>query len=97
MNIQFRAVPTDCRTAVALPRGKTLAAMEALGKSIVAGRYPVEGDTVTEAELCHQFGFARGSLREAVSLLRGKGLIDRSPRLGVWVQPETCWDLLDWF
>lgn len=95
MNIQFPSGPTEFRTAVPPARRKTLAAMELLGRSIVAGRYPVEGGNVTEAELCRHFGFARGSLRDAVSLLRSKGLVDLSPRLGLWVQPESFWDLLD--
>lgn len=70
-------------------------ALEAIGKSIVSGRYPIEGSFVTEAELCRNFGIARGTLREAVGLLRSKGLVDRSPRLGVWVLPESSWNFLD--
>ncbi len=78
-------------------RGSTItrATLEALGRSIVSGGYPQAGMAVTEAKLCAHFGVARGSLREAVGLLHQKGLVDRSPRLGVWVLPESRWNMLD--
>jgi DNA-binding FadR family transcriptional regulator len=79
------------------PLGFTLThvVIETLGKSIVAGRYPEEGTTVTEGALCRQFEVGRGTLREAVRALRSKGLVDLRPRHGLWVQPENCWNLLD--
>lgn len=82
---------------ISVPQGcsKTQAILETLGRSIVTGRYPIEGVSVTEKELCRHFGVARGSLREAIRGLRGKGLVDLAPRLGLWVQPERCWNLLD--
>jgi DNA-binding FadR family transcriptional regulator len=89
------AKPTESRLHVPPGCTRTQAILENLGRSIVSGRYPVVGAIVTEAGLCRHFGVARGSLREAVRGLRAKGLIDMSPRRGVWVREESRWNLLD--
>jgi DNA-binding FadR family transcriptional regulator len=76
-------------------RNITYGLVEALGQSIVGGRYAVDHPFSTEAELAHQYGASRSVTREAVKMLAAKGLLSARPRQGTFVQPEPYWNLLD--
>jgi DNA-binding FadR family transcriptional regulator len=76
-------------------RNITYGLVEALGQSIVGGRYAVDHPFSTEAELSQQYGASRSVTREAVKMLAAKGLLSARPRQGTFVQPEPHWNLLD--
>lgn len=69
--------------------------VEALGGSIVGGRYGADTPFPIEAEIGSQFNASRSVVREAVKMLTAKGLLSSRPRRGTVVEPETRWNLLD--
>jgi DNA-binding FadR family transcriptional regulator len=78
----------------ALGRNLTYGMLDAIGRTIVTGRY--DGKTFpTEAELARQHGVSRSVTREAVKMLTAKGLLTARPRQGTMVQPSTAWNLFD--
>lgn len=69
--------------------------LDALGLSIVAGKYPEGTRLPLEATLCEEFGISRPVVREAVKALSAKGMLHAKPRIGLLVQPRSEWNLLD--
>jgi GntR family galactonate operon transcriptional repressor len=66
-----------------------------IGQRIVSGEW-LEGSALpTEADLSRELNVSRASLREAIKLLAGKGLIRSTPRRGTIVQPTDTWNRLD--
>lgn len=65
-----------------------------LRPEIVSGRHE-SGTLPTEAELALRFGASRATVREAVKLLKGKGMVDPRPNLGTRVRPSAEWNLFD--
>lgn len=70
-------------------------AAAAIGQRIVAGEWSVGMALPTEADLSRELDVSRASLREAIKLLAGKGLITSTPRRGTIVQPHSNWNRLD--
>ncbi|MBV1706880.1 MAG: FCD domain-containing protein [Hyphomicrobiales bacterium] len=66
-----------------------------LGRRIVAGEWAVGSTIPTEVELSREFGLSRPSLREAIKVLCGKGLLTAVPRVGTIVRPKQDWNRLD--
>jgi GntR family transcriptional regulator, galactonate operon transcriptional repressor len=66
-----------------------------IGQRIVAGEWLEGGALPTEADLSRELNVSRASLREAIKLLAGKGLIRSTPRRGTIVQSPTTWNRLD--
>lgn len=89
--------PTDHDVSNArtrLGRNLTFGLLDALGRSIVMGRY--EGESFpTEAELAKEHGVSRSVTREAVKMLGAKGLLGARPRQGTFVHAEASWNLFD--
>src|SRR5947207_5070040 len=56
-----------------------------LRRAIADGRYPVGAQLPTEHELCRQLGVSRFTVREAIRVLAGSGLVRRKPRAGTVV------------
>src|SRR5579862_694702 len=77
-------------------RGQTLGvqAAEAIRKLIATGRL-VGGDHLIEARIAEQLGISRGSVRDALWLLRGQGLVRDEPRRGSFVAELTAEDVRD--
>lgn len=75
-------------------RNLTYALLEAVGKSIVAGRFD-SNPFPTEADLAKQYAVSRSVTREAVKMLTAKGLLAARPRKGTTVQPLRAWNLFD--
>jgi DNA-binding FadR family transcriptional regulator len=75
-------------------RNLTYAMLDALGKSIVTGRYE-DRRFPTEAELATEHAVSRSVTREAVKMLTAKGLLTARPRKGTSVQPPSAWNLFD--
>ncbi len=66
-----------------------------VGRRIVTGEWPVGTALPNEADLARELSVSRASLREAIKLLAGKGLIRSAPRRGTVVQPRDTWNRLD--
>ena len=76
-------------------RGHVTAVVDILGSRIAAGTYS-EGETLPiEQELADSLEVGRNSLREAVKVLSGKGLLSTAPRSGTKVRLREEWNLLD--
>lgn len=76
-------------------RNRTFSIVEALGGAIVSGEYSDSNPLPNEGELAVQLGVSRTTLREAVKMLTGKGLVASRARHGTWVRPESEWNFLD--
>ena len=68
--------------------------VERLGRLIMSGEL-TEGATLEVTELAAEFDVSRSVLREALRVLKAKGLIDARQKRGTFVQPRTEWRLLD--
>ncbi|MDT3377942.1 FadR/GntR family transcriptional regulator [Labrys neptuniae] len=81
------------RSGAAQTRHSQAAAL--IGQRIVAGEWAVGMALPTEADLSRELDVSRASLREAIKLLAGKGLLSSTPRRGTIVQPHANWNRLD--
>lgn len=68
--------------------------VDRLGSDIVAGRIPV-GTRILADEMVAQHGMSRTVVREVVRVLESMGLVAVRRRVGITVQPSTCWNPLD--
>lgn len=66
-----------------------------LGRQIVSGHYGESGMIPPEPKLCEQLGASRGVLREVLRVLSQKGLISAQPKVGIRVEPERNWNVMD--
>ncbi|WP_176559580.1 FadR/GntR family transcriptional regulator [Rubellimicrobium roseum] len=78
-----------------LPSGAAREAVEALGRRIVAGIWPPGATIPIEPELAQVLGVSRATVRDAVKVLSGKGLLRTARRYGTRVRPLEEWHLLD--
>jgi len=69
--------------------------VEELGQQIVQGRYRPSEVLPTEDQLCEELRVSRGVLREATKVLKQKGLIEVTPKVGTQVLPREHWNLFD--
>ena len=70
-----------------LPRYRQLTA--ALRASIASGEYPVGSLLPTEIEISRNFGVSRHTVRDALRILSGAGLIQRRRRVGTIVTAQN--------
>jgi DNA-binding FadR family transcriptional regulator len=76
-------------------------ALRPAGAAAVIGRRIVSGDITPGTtlpnidDLAIQFSMSRLSMREAIKLLAGKGLVSSAPRRGTIVRPRHEWSSLD--
>jgi len=77
-------------------RAETLGmqAAEAIRRLIATGQL-VGGDRLIEARIAEQLGISRGSVRDALWLLRGQGLVRDEPRRGSFVAELNVQDIRD--
>ena len=73
---------------------------ESIERLIIDGVLKVGQPLPSERRLCEKLGFSRSALREGLTVLRGRGIIDRvqdtSPLIHLFsTQPRTLYDLLD--
>lgn len=83
-------------------RGLQGRVIDAIGQSIVGGRYAPGELLPREDRLVEEYGVSRTSVREAMKVLSAKGLIEIRPKVGTRVRPRELWntfdsDLLGWF
>ncbi len=69
--------------------------VDAVGASIVAGRYAEGEQLPTEPQLAETYGASRLIIREAMKSLAAKGLVSIRPRTGTHVLPRAEWNLFD--
>ena len=67
----------------------------ALAARILHGNWPENHKFPADTDLCHEFSVSRTVIREALRLLRGKGLIEAAPRRGTHVAARQNWALWD--
>lgn len=85
---------TRARSGAYRGRGLHGEVVEELGFRIVGGRL-AEGQTLDVPELEAELDVSRTVLREALRVLKAKGLVDARQKRGTFVQPRTEWRLLD--
>jgi GntR family transcriptional regulator, galactonate operon transcriptional repressor len=78
-----------------LPTGAAKQAVEVLGRRITNDVYPQDTVIPTEEELAQSLGVSRATVRDAVKVLSGKGLLRTARRYGTRVRPIEEWNLLD--
>ncbi|MEM7444797.1 MAG: FadR/GntR family transcriptional regulator [Pseudomonadota bacterium] len=69
--------------------------VETLGVQIVGGGWKPGESLPTEAELMEDLQVSRTVIREALRVLRAKGLVESRPMAGAHVRPRSNWRLLD--
>jgi GntR family transcriptional regulator, galactonate operon transcriptional repressor len=85
--------PTE--VASSLPTGAAKQAVDVLGRRITNDVYPQEAVIPTEEELARSLGVSRATVRDAVKVLSGKGLLRTARRYGTRVRRIEEWNLLD--
>jgi GntR family transcriptional regulator, galactonate operon transcriptional repressor len=90
--LEFR-IPTEF--GAALPTGAAKQAVEVLGRRIANDVYPQDMVMPTEEELAQSLGVSRATVRDAIKVLSGKGLVRTARRYGTRVRPIEEWNLLD--
>ncbi|KAB0679534.1 FadR/GntR family transcriptional regulator [Aureimonas leprariae] len=78
-----------------LPSGATRETVQTIGRAIVGGTYPAGSRLPFEDELAAELGVGRNSLREAVKVLAGKGLVRTARRYGTFVTDAAMWNAFD--
>ncbi|WP_246737557.1 FadR/GntR family transcriptional regulator [Nordella sp. HKS 07] len=68
---------------------------EAIGKSIVQGKFPPGTILPNEAKWAADFKVSRSAVREAIKILMAKNLIVSRPKIGSRVENKERWSLLD--
>jgi DNA-binding FadR family transcriptional regulator len=69
--------------------------VRALGLSIVTGEMEAGASIPSETELMHRYGVSRGTIRESMRVLVGKGLVLPKTRIGTTVKDPADWNILD--
>jgi DNA-binding FadR family transcriptional regulator len=68
---------------------------ERLGRRIVSGELRPGMALPNSTLLAREMSVSRPSMREAIKLLAGKGLLESAPRRGTVVRPRAAWNRLD--
>jgi DNA-binding FadR family transcriptional regulator len=87
------AFPIDLGSS--MPTGIAKEAVALLGRRIANGAYGPGEVMPTETELADSLGVSRATVRDAVKVLSGKGLVRTARRYGTRVRPVEEWNLLD--
>lgn len=82
-------------TKPALPTGFAREAVASLGRWIVNDQFTPAIAMPTEPELAVALGVSRTTVRDAIKVLSGKGLVRTARRYGTRVTPVESWNLLD--
>jgi len=78
-----------------LPKGFARQTVDKLGRWIVNDRFPPDVVIPTETQLVEELGVSRATVRDAIKVLSGKGLVRTARRYGTRVTPVDEWNLLD--
>jgi DNA-binding FadR family transcriptional regulator len=69
--------------------------VDELGKSIVAGTFPVGSILPGDVELAQRFKVSRTVLRETMKTLAAKGMVVAKARVGTRVTEKNLWNMFD--
>jgi len=86
-------IPDD--VSPSLPTGATRNIVGRIGRRIANGAYPEGTLLPKEEELVAALGESRTTVRNAVKVLTGKGMVRTARRYGTMVRPVSEWNLLD--
>jgi DNA-binding FadR family transcriptional regulator len=75
-------------------RGRHGRAVQDLGGRILSGEF-APGEILDLEAIAGEYGVSRPTLREALKVLSGKGLVDSRQRHGTFIQEPSEWNLLD--
>lgn len=78
-----------------LPTGVAKKAVDVLGRRIANDIYSPDEIMPTEVELAQSLGVSRATVRDAIKVLSGMGLVRTARRYGTRVRPVEEWKLLD--
>lgn len=78
-----------------MPTGIAKEAVEILGRRIAGDVYSPDEIMPTEPELAASLGVSRATVRDAIKVLSGMGLVRTARRYGTRVRPVEEWNLLD--
>ena len=92
MNAAFR-IPIEFTHA--LPTGFARKAVDTLGRWITDDVFTPDPPMPMEDELAASLGVSRATVRDAIKVLSGKGLVRTARRYGTRVLPVDEWNLLD--
>jgi DNA-binding FadR family transcriptional regulator len=95
MTTSPRRLPRPADLGASLPTGAARQTVDLLGRRIANGVYRADDTMPTEAELAVSLGVSRATIRDAVKVLSGKGLLRTARRYGTRVRPVAEWNLLD--
>ena len=86
-------LPVDLGSS--LPTGATKIAVDVLGRRIANDAYRPGEVMPTEPELASSLGVSRTTVRDAIKVLSGKGMVRTARRYGTRVRAVEEWNLLD--
>ena len=78
-----------------LPNGVARQAVDTIGRWIANDTFSPDRPMPTEPELAASLGVSRATVRDAIKVLSGKGLVRTARRYGTRVLPVEDWNLLD--
>jgi DNA-binding FadR family transcriptional regulator len=76
-------------------KSRHFAAAEEIGTRILRGDFAPGVLLPNEAEWCKRLRMSRSAVREAIKMLKAKGLLNSRPKIGTRVEPRERWNLLD--
>lgn len=76
-------------------KSRHFTAAEEIGSCILRGDFAPGMLLPNEAEWCKRLHMSRSAVREAMKMLKAKGLLDSRPKVGTRVEPRERWNLLD--
>jgi DNA-binding FadR family transcriptional regulator len=76
-------------------KSRHFAAAEEIGTRILRGDFAPGVLLPNEAEWCKRLRMSRSAVREAIKMLKAKGLLNSRPKVGTRVEPRARWNLLD--
>jgi GntR family galactonate operon transcriptional repressor len=92
MTVAFR-IPVEFTNA--LPTGFARKAVDTLGRWITDDVFTPDAPMPIEDELASSLSVSRATVRDAIKVLSGKGLVRTARRYGTRVLPVDEWNLLD--
>jgi DNA-binding FadR family transcriptional regulator len=87
------SIPMEVTSA--LPNGFARQAVDTIGRWIANDTLSPDRPIPTEPELAASLGVSRATVRDAIKVLSGKGLVRTARRYGTRVLPVEDWNLLD--
>jgi DNA-binding FadR family transcriptional regulator len=76
-------------------KSRHFTAAEEIGSRILRGDFAPGVLLPNEAEWCKRLRMSRSAVREAIKMLKAKGLLNSRPKVGTRVEPRARWNLLD--